>query len=160
MAEGHGLKISPSASWRLELTITSLGEIRSRYLFYGIASGVAWGVGTGLVAHNTTLALGLGGYELLEESAFWLLGAGLFGSYSAPAVVEAHLIQSGQTKAAWSETYFVLNGRKRLKTQAPGLRHRREVQLQASLDKVLDKIFHDLEPVLAFAKEVGPAPSP
>jgi hypothetical protein len=147
-ASNHGLVLSPDAPWRLELTITSLGEVRSKYIVYGIASGVAWGVGTGLVAHSTKLAIGLGTYELLEESAFWILGASMFGSYSAPVVVEARLIPTGQTKATWSETYYVLNGRKKLKSMPSEIRRHREIQLQASLDKAIEKIFKDLETMM------------
>lgn len=158
-ATAHGLALSAEAPWRLELTVSSLGEVRSSYIVYGIGSGVAWGLGTGLIAHNTALALGLGGYELVEESAFWILGASLFGSFSAPAVVEARLFQDGHPKAIWSETYYVLNGRKLLKATPEPLRHRREVQLRASLDRVIEKVFQDLEPMLALPHEIDYFPS-
>ncbi len=156
MAPRHGLTFAPESPWRLQLTITSLGEVRTRYILYGIASGVAWGVGTGLVAHNTQLAIGLGTYELLEESAFWIAGASLFGSFSAPVVLEARLVPAAGGPPAWSETYYVLNARQKLKALPPEARNPRERQLEASLDRALEKLFDDLDPLLLTA----PTPPP
>lgn len=118
----------------LEAEVRRVAEVRRRYILHGIASGVPWGVGLGLVTHNTTLALGLGGNELLEESVFWMLGPTPFGSFSAPAVVKARLVPGGQPKATWSETCYLLKDRKRLKAKAANVRSLREAQLQASLE--------------------------
>jgi len=70
-------------------------EVRAKYIAWGILSGVVWGVGVGLLAHDARLAVGLGLYELLEESAFWIGGSMLMGRWSSPAVVEAQLTQTG-----------------------------------------------------------------
>jgi len=152
-AEGAqcGIRFSDDAPIRLELTVTDLGEVRTKYIVYGIASGVAWGVGTGLLAHNTSLALGLGGYELLEESAFWIGGSAMFSSFSAPAVVEARLFREGETRPLWKETYFSLSGRGWIK-ELPE-RSDRGVQLRASLQKDILKILRDLEDIPGYPKD-------
>jgi hypothetical protein len=114
---------------------------------------VAWGVGTGLLAHNTSLAVGLGGYELVEESAFWILGSSLFGSFSAPAVVEARLLKAGEDKPVWTETYFALSGRKWTKGMAEADRGDRGVQLRAALQRTLVSILDDLGDIPGFPKK-------
>jgi hypothetical protein len=153
-AEGAacGIHFNADAPYRLELVITDLGEVRTKYIVYGIASGVAWGVGTGLLAHSTKLAVGLGGYELLEESAFWIGGTSLFSSFSAPAVVEARLFRIGEDQPLWHETYYALSGRAWTKTLPKDLRTNRAVQLRASLQKVILKILDDLEGIPGFPK--------
>ncbi len=155
-AGDRGLALEPGAPLRLELAVTSLGEVRAKYIVYGIASGVAWGVGTGLVAHDPRLAVGLGLYELVEESAFWIAGSAVFGAYSAPAVVEASGFDGTKPKPAWKASYYILNGRKRLKTLPADQRSDRTTQLHASLRVVLDKLFKDLEAMPGFPRRAGP----
>jgi hypothetical protein len=151
-AKACGISLRPDAPYGLELVITNLGEVRTRYIVYGIASGVLWGIGTGLVAHDPRLAVGLGGYELVEESAFWIGGSALFGSFSAPAVVEAKLIRRGETKPIWTETYYSLSGRAWLRHLPEGLRGDRSIQLRASLQSIILKILEDLEAIPGFPK--------
>ena len=155
-AAARGLRLEAAADLRLELRITSLGEVRPKYIAWGIASGVAWGVGVGLVAHNPRLALGLGAYEFLEESAFWLGGSLLMGRWSSPAVVEACLRRTGVAKPLWDETYYVLWASQELAAFPPAERDRREVQLRASLRKVLGKLFEDLEAIPGFPRAAAP----
>jgi len=143
-ARAAGLVVNPASPYRLALTLTSVGEVRSRYLIYGIASGVAWGVGTGLATHNVPLAVGLGGYELVEESIFWIAGSSLFGRFSAPVVLEADVFEGKAAKPLWHETYYVIWGGKRLKTYTKEARKTRTVQITASLDRALDNLFEDL----------------
>ena len=100
-AAARGLHLNPGADLRLDLTITSLGEVRAKYIAWGIASGVGWGVGVGLLAHDPRLAVGLGLYELVEESAFWIGGSVLMGRWSSPAVVEARLVRANEEKPLW-----------------------------------------------------------
>ncbi len=159
-AAARGLRLEEAAALRLDLTITSLGEVRAKYIAWGIASGVAWGVGTGLIAHNTRLAVGLGVYELLEESAFWIGGSLLMGRWSSPAVVEAKLFRPGQIKPLWEETYHVLWASRELNAFPPKARRRREHQLQASLRKVIGKLFEDLEDIPEFPKAITPPQAP
>ncbi len=128
----------------LALRVTTLGEVRARYILIGIASGVAWGVGTGLLAHNPGLALGLGLYELIEETIFWIGGASLFSRWSAPVMLEASLANPGAAKPFWRRRYPVLSGRKRLRRLAREAARRRDVQLRASLDAALEKLLRDL----------------
>ncbi len=154
MAAEHHFNLRGDAPLRLELTYTSLGEVRTKYILYGIGSGVGWGLATGWLAHNPRLAVGLGTYELFEETAFWIAGAGLFGSYSAPVVLEAKAFRNAEEKPLWEETYYVLNARKKLKTLPPELRAKREVQIHCSMERALEKLFADLD-AMAIA-----APSP
>ena len=149
-AASRGLRLETTADLHLDLKITSLGEVRAKYIAWGILSGVGWGVGVGLLAHNAQLALGLGVYELLEESAFWIGGSLLAGRWSSPAVVEARLSRAGADKPLWEESYYVLWARKELAACPPSERGRREVQLRASLRKVLGKLFRDLETIPDF----------
>ncbi len=113
-------------------------------------------MGTGLVAHNTRLAVGLGVYELLEESAFWIGGSMLMGRWSSPAVVEARLTRAGVEKPLWDETYHVLWARRELAAFPPEEQHRRERQLQASLRKILGNVFRDLEALPDFPRAIKP----
>jgi hypothetical protein len=149
-AAARGLRLDPASDLRLDLTITSLGEVRTRYIAWGIAAGVGWGVGVGLLAHDTRLAVGLGLYELLEESAFWIGGSMLVGRWSSPAVVEARLSRGGAEKPLWEETYYVLWARRELAAFPPAEQVKRERQLQASLRKVMGKLFKDLEAIPGF----------
>lgn len=153
-AASRGLRLDPSADLHLDLTITSLGEVRAKYIAWGILSGVGWGVGVGLLAHDPRLALGLGVFELLEESAFWIGGSMLMGRWSSPAVVEARLRRAGSDKPLWKETYYALWARRELAAFPPEEQNRRERQLQASLRKVLAKLFHDLEAIPDFPRAV------
>lgn len=155
-AKDRGLILEPGARLRLELALTSLGEVRAKYIVYGIASGVAWGLGTGLVAHDPRLAIGLGLYELIEESAFWIAGSALFGAYSAPAVVEVSVFEDAGKQAIWKETYYVLNGRKRLHELPKDQRQDRAIQLHGTLRVFLDKLFKDLEALPGFPHRAGP----
>ena len=50
----------------------------------------------------------------------------------------------GRPKPLWSETYFSIWGGKHLKAYAEADRKRRELQLQASLEGILDELFADL----------------
>lgn len=147
-----GIQFEPGAPYRLDLRVTDLGEVRTKYIVYGIASGVAWGVGTGLVAHNAALAASLGGYELVEEGAFWIGGGSLFSSFSAPAVVEARLFRSREDTPLWTETYYALSGRAWTKDLPGDVRRRRTVQLRASLQKIVTRILADLESIPGFPK--------
>jgi hypothetical protein len=158
-AAARGLRLDPAADLRLDLTITSLGEVRTKYIAWGIASGVGWGVGVGLLAHDPRLAVGLGLYELLEESAFWIGGSVLVGRWSSPAVVEARLSRAGEEKPLWQETYYVLWASRELKAFPPVEQARRERQLQASLRKAMAQLFHDLEAMPGFPPAVSP-PAP
>jgi hypothetical protein len=106
-ALAQGLRLDPDAPYRLELTLTTVGDVPTKLIVYGILSGVAWGVGTGLVTNNIKLAIGLGAYELAEESVFWIAGSSLLGKYSAPVVLEARLLEKGVKKPLWSETYYL-----------------------------------------------------
>lgn len=144
-ATARGITLSEGAPYRLELKLTSLGEVRTRYIVYGIASGVAWGLGVGLASHDTNLALTLGGWELVEESAFWIGGSAVFGSFSAPAVAEARLFRRGEDKPLWKETYYALSGRKWIKGLPKEQRKDRSIQLRASLHSLVIKICKDLE---------------
>jgi hypothetical protein len=155
-AAARDLRLVPTSDLHLALTITSLGEVRTKYLVWGILSGVGWGVGVGLLAHNTRLALGLGLYELVEESAFWLGGSLLMGRWSSPAVVEARLTRTGVAQPLWKETYFVLWARKELAVFPAADQSLRERQLQASLRKVMTKLFHDLESIPGFPPAIRP----
>jgi len=160
----RGIAVDPLSPYRLELTLSTVGEVRTKYIVYGILSGVAWGVGTGLATHNVKLALGLGGYELVEESLFWIAGSSLFGRFSAPVVLEARLLETGRKKALWEESYYVIWGGKRLKEYPEAQRGQRSVQIMASLDRALDKLCKALEviPNGALAPSlvsVAPAPS-
>jgi hypothetical protein len=160
-AATRGLRLDPAADLRLDLTITSLGEVRAKYIAWGIASGVGWGVGVGLLAHDPRLAVGLGLYELLEESAFWIGGSVLVGRWSSPAVVEARLVRPSEKKPLWQETYYVLWARRELAALPPAEQNRRERQLQASLRKVMGKLFRDLEAIPEFPRAAGlPQPLP
>ena len=166
-AKDRGLALDQGAQLRLELAITSLGEVRARYIVYGIASGVAWGVGTGLVAHNPALAVGLGVYELVEETAFWIAGSAIFGAYSAPAVIEAEVFDGAQPKAIWKASYYIINGQKRVKELPGDQRSDRAIQLHGSMRVALDKLFKDLEALPGFPRRTSPprslillAPSP
>lgn len=143
-ASAEGLRVDPASDLHLDLRITSLGEVRAKYIAWGIASGVGWGVGTGLLAHDPRLAVGLGAYELVEESAFWIGGSVLMGRWSSPAVVEARLTRGSAAKPEWEETYYVLWARRELDAFPPEARRRREVQLQASLERVAGKLLKDL----------------
>jgi hypothetical protein len=105
-----------------------MGEVRAKYIAYGIGSGV-----------------GLGAYELVEESAFWIAGASLFGSDSAPVVLEAKLYGPESPRPRWEETSFVLNARDRAKALPPEARQHREVQVRLSMAKALEKLFKDLD---------------
>lgn len=149
-AAARGLRLDPASDLRLDLTITSLGEVRAKYIAWGIASGVGWGVGVGLLAHDARLAVGLGLYELLEESAFWIGGSVLMGRWSSPAVVEARLVRASTEKPLWEETYYVLWARRELAAFPAAEQAKRERQLQASLRKVMGKLFHDLEAIPGF----------
>ena len=151
-AAARGLGLDPAAELSLDLQITSLGEVRAKYIALGILSGVAWGVGTGLIAHNTRLAVGLGAYELVEESAFWIGGSLLMGRWSSPAVVEAQLLRRGEKKPLWEESYYVLWARQELAEYPKAEQERREVQLQASLHKVRKELFRDLEAMPEFPR--------
>ena len=151
-AAARGLALNPAAELSLNLKVSSLGEVRAKYIALGILSGVAWGVGTGLIAHNPRLALGLGAYELLEESAFWIGGSLLMGRWSSPAVVEAQLRRRGEEKPLWEETYYVLWARQELAEYPEAQREQREVQLQASLHKVRKELFRDLEAMPEFPR--------
>jgi hypothetical protein len=153
-AAARGLRLDSAADLRLDLTITSLGEVRAKYIAWGILSGVGWGVGVGLLAHDPRLAVGLGLYELLEESAFWIGGSVLVGRWSSPAVVEARLFRATGEKPLWQETYYVLWARRELATLPPAQQNRRERQLQASLRKVMGKLFHDLEAIPEFPRTI------
>lgn len=144
-AQSEGLILDPDSPYRLDLTLTTVGEVRTKYIVYGILSGVAWGVGTGLITHNVRLAVGLGAYELAEESLFWIAGSSLFGRYSAPVVLEAQVQERGRPKPLWSETYFVVWGGDRLKAFPEAQRKDRAIQLHASLERALDKLFADLK---------------
>ena len=155
-AKDRGVAVDRGAKLRLELAITSLGEVRAKYIVYGIASGVAWGVGTGLVAHDPRLAIGLGLYELVEESAFWIAGSAFFGAYSAPAVVEATVFDGSNPKAIWTTSYYVLNGRKHMKELPEDQRSDRATQLHATLRVFLDKLFKELEAMPGFPRRAGP----
>lgn len=155
-AAARGLRLDPSADLHLDLTITSLGEVRTKYIAWGILSGVAWGVGTGLLVHDARLAVGLGAYELLEESAFWIGGSMLMGRWSSPAVVEARLCRVGSDLPLWEETYYALWARQELAAFPPPEQAKRERQLQASLRKVMGKLFHDLEAIPDFPRTVSP----
>jgi len=155
-AKDRGLVVEHGARLRVELDITSLGEVRAKYILYGIAGGVAWGVGTGLVAHNPALAVGLGVYELVEETAFWVAGSAIFGAYSAPAVVEAAVYDGANPKAAWHASYYILNGRKRMLDLPPEQRSDRSTQVHGSLRVALDKLFKDLEALPGFPHRNGP----
>jgi hypothetical protein len=143
-AAAAGIRLDSDASHHLELRVTTLGEVRTKYVVYGILSGVAWGVGTGLLTHNTRLAVALGGYELLEETVFWIAGSSLFGRFSAPVVLEATLQATGAPKPAWTATYYVIWGGKRLQDFPEAARKDRAVQLHASLERALDQLFEDL----------------
>ncbi|WP_243302711.1 hypothetical protein [Geothrix oryzisoli] len=156
----RGLRLDPTADLRLDLTITSLGEVRTKYIAWGIASGVGWGAGVGLLAHDPRLAVGLGLYELAEESAFWIGGSMLMGRWSSPAVVEARLYQGASDKPRWQETYYVLWARRELAAFPPAEQAKRERQLQASLQKVEGKLFHDLEAIPGFPPAVRPPQAP
>lgn len=83
-------------------------------------------MGTGLLVHNTRLVVGLGAYELVEESAFWTGGSMLMGRWSSPAVVEARLLREGTAKPLWEDTYYVLWARQELATFPPETQTRRE----------------------------------
>lgn len=150
----RGLAVAQGAPLRLELAVTSLGEVRAKYIAYGIASGVAWGVGTGLVAHDPRLAVGLGLYELIEESAFWIAGSAVFGAYSAPVVVEAAVFEQSKPKAIWTSSYYILNGRKRLKALPEEQRSDRATQLHMTLRVFLDKLFKELEAIPGFPHDM------
>lgn len=149
-AQTCGIQFAADAPYRLEVTLTDLGEVRTKYIVLGIVSGVAWGVGTGVVAHSASLAVGLGGYELLEESAFWIGGSSLFSSLSAPAVVEARLVPMGEDRPVWMETYYALSGRTWTQAFPERLRGNRGVQIRASLQKIVTKILGDLEAIPGF----------
>jgi len=155
-AAARGLPLDPAADLHLDLTITSLGEVRAKYIAWGILSGVGWGVGTGLLAHDARLAVGLGLYELLEESAFWIGGSMLMGRWSSPAVVEARLSRAGADKPVWEETYYVLWARRELAAFPPAEQAKRGRQLQASLQKVRKELFHDLEAIPGFPRALRP----
>ncbi|WP_243317828.1 hypothetical protein [Geothrix paludis] len=155
-AAARSLRLDPASDLRLDLTITSLGEVRTKYIAWGIASGVGWGVGVGVLAHDPRLAVGLGAYELLEESAFWIGGSVLMGRWSSPAVVEAKLLRADAGKPLWEETYYVLWARRELGALAPAEQAKRERQLQASLRKIEGKLFHDLEAIPGFPRPVSP----
>lgn len=146
-APQEGIQLDSASPYRLDLTLTSVGEVRTKYIVYGILSGVAWGVGTGLITHNAKLAVGLGAYELVEESIFWIAGSSLFGRYSAPVVLEAQIFEQGKPKAIWSETYYVISGGKRLKSFPENAQRARSIQLHASLEHSLDKLFDDLKSI-------------
>ena len=153
-AAARGLRLDPAMDLHLDLTITSLGEVRAKYIAWGILSGVGWGVGVGLLAHDPRLAVGLGVFELLEESAFWIGGSLLMGRWSSPAVVEARLQRAGADKPLWEKTYYVLWARQELAAFPPVERSRRDRQIQASLRKVMGKLFHDLEAIPDFPRTV------
>lgn len=155
-AATRGLRLDPAADLHLDLTITSLGEVRGKYIAWGILGGVGWGVGVGLLAHDARLAVGLGLYELLEESAFWIGGSLLMGRWSSPAVVEARIHQGTSAKPLWEETYYVLWARQELAALPPAEQAKRERQLQASLQKVMGKLFSDLEAIPGFPRTVRP----
>lgn len=142
-----GLDVDPASPYRLELTLSTVGEVRTKYIVYGILSGVAWGVGTGLVTHNVRLAVGLGAYELAEESLFWIAGSSVFGRFSAPVVLEARIYEHGRDKPLWDETYYVVWGGKRLKEYPEMQRRKRSIQIQASLSRALDKLIKDLSAI-------------
>jgi hypothetical protein len=146
-ALAQGLRLDPDAPYQLELTLTTVGEVRTKYIVYGILSGVAWGVGTGLVTHNVKLAIGLGAYELAEESLFWIAGSSLFGKYSAPVVLEARVLEKGVKKPVWTETYYVIWGGKHLKAHSATEQKLRATQLHASLERALASLFEDLAKV-------------
>ena len=146
----RGLRVDPAAELHLELTITSLGEVRTKYIAWGILSGVGWGVGVGLLAHDARLAAGLGLYELLEESAFWIGGSLLMGRWSSPAVVRARLYRGASDKALWEETYYVLWARRELAAFPPAEQGRREHQLQASLQAIERNLLRDLGSIPGF----------
>ncbi len=153
---GQGLAVDPQAPLELELTLTTVGEVRTKYIVYGILSGVAWGVGTGLATHDPRLAVALGGYELVEESIFWIAGSSLFGRFSAPVVLEARLLERGRPKPVWSETYYVIYGGSHLKDHPEAARKVRQTQIQASLDRALDGLMKDLAKI----PRTAPAPGP
>jgi len=155
-AAARGLRLDPASDLRLDLTITSLGEVRAKYIAWGIAAGVGWGVGVGLLAHDARLAVGLGLYELLEESAFWIGGSMLMGRWSSPAVVEARLFRRDAERPLWEETYYVLWAPRELAAFPPAEQAKRERQLQASLRKVRAKLFHDLEAIPDFPRALRP----
>lgn len=159
-AGGRGLRLDPAADLQLELRITTLGEVRPKYIALGILSGVAWGVAAGLAAHDPHLVLALGLYELLEESAFWIGGAVLMGRWSSPAVLEARLTRHGEEKPLWDESYHALWAKQELEAFPPPDRERREVQLRASLRKVLAALFKDLEAIPEFPRAVTPPSAP
>ncbi|HEY3400089.1 MAG TPA: hypothetical protein VGK03_05600 [Geothrix sp.] len=156
-AATRALRLDPAADLHLDLTITSLGEVRGKYIAWGILGGVGWGVGVGLLAHDARLAVGLGLYELLEESAFWIGGSVLMGRWSSPAVVEARIHQGTSAKPLWEETYYVLWARRELAAFPPAEQAKRERQLQASLQKVMGKLFSDLETIPGFPRVVRPS---
>jgi hypothetical protein len=154
--EARGVLTEGPAPYRLSLVVTDLGEVQTKYIVYGIASGVAWGVGTGLLAHNRRLAYGLGGYELLEESLFWIAGSSLFDAHFAPTALEAQIYQTGQEKPLWHETYYALDGRPWVQDLPEALQKNRRVQLRGSLQRILEKLFEDLQQIPTFPKDLSP----
>jgi hypothetical protein len=147
-----GIRSAQDAPYRLEIRVTDLGEVQTKYILIGIASGVGWGVGTGLAAHNARLAVGLGTYELLEESAFWILGGSLFSSFSAPVMADVSLTSKDGGAPIWKETYYALSGRKWTKTLDKEARSDRGVQLRGSMQTLILEILEDLEKIPAFPK--------
>jgi len=103
----------------------------------------------------------LGVYELLEESAFWIGGSMLMGRWSSPAVVEARITRPTADRPLWEETYYVLWVSQELAAFPKEEQSRRERQLQASLRRIMDKLFRDLEAIPGFPPAVSPRrPSP
>jgi hypothetical protein len=124
----------------LSTKLSGYGNVKKRWLFYLIGSGLVEGVVQGAVVAaavgNPWIAVGIGTEEMASETITWGGGAYLFGRIFSPVILEGQLVSVADGRTVWSGTALATGNRKAVKALPKADRMIREIRLRLTAQKV------------------------
>lgn len=132
----------------LAVQLSGYGQLKRKWVFYmlgsGVVEGVAQGVAVGGATGNAWAGLAVGGEEILQEFLVWGGGARLFDWRFAPVILEGSVTSTADGHELWSDTAYASIDTKALKRMPRTERDRKEVQLQVTTEKAVHELVKDL----------------
>jgi hypothetical protein len=140
---------SVNAQSIMSVQLSGYGAIKKKWQLLLVVSGFVEGVVQGLivekVTENETLAVFVGGEEILSEVVTWVGGIYLFNHYFSPVILESKLISTYDGKEFWSHISFATIDRKALKKYPKDAQKLKELRLKVTYERAIRELIESLQ---------------
>ena len=133
----------------MSVKLSGYGKIKKQWQVLLVCSGIAEGLIQGVLVkealENESLALLVGGEEIIQEFITWVGGIYIFNNIFSPVILESKLASTSDGKVFWSKTSFSTIDRKAIKKYSKEEQKLKELRLKVTGETAVREILKALQ---------------